>query len=365
MMIRSRLAGLGVALLLLLAALPLRAQDIVFYWESWNSTLNVSEADQTITIAEAQTFVLESGQVRRASRSWADPVSVASVFVNLAGGELVELRRATSGESPGTYTVSASGDETLLRAYLPRAARGGERFTVQINYTTPLTTRNLVDWYAVPETRGARVERAVVRINFTDAEPPPEGLARVVSNNASLSISGRTVTVTSTRPLQDGEPLYVQMPFGEVGAASNSQSAAPTARPVVPTPRPAASTPAPGAQELGISLEGLLPLLCIVIVVVLLLSRGGGGGLGGLIGLLLRMFLGGGGGGTRGGGGFFPPGGGFGGSSGGSSGRTRPPSGFGGSSGGSSGGGFRRSPNQGRSVPTVRNRKGGGSAGLG
>ncbi|GEM_PF-1227082 len=358
------------AVVLLLTALPVGAQDISFYWESWNSNINVSAAEGQLTIAEAQTLIIETGTIGRVNRGWLDPVEVQTVYVNAPDGELIELRRANSGEAPGTYMVTTSGDETNLTAYMPERYGNGDSFLLQINYTAPIFTDNLIDWYAVPEERGAPVNSATVRFNFLDGTPPAEGLARVVSNNATLTISGRVVSVSTTQPLPDGEALYVQMPFGaEVGGATNNQNApVAVATAVRVTPTPTASQPA----ALGISLESLLPIIVIGAIVIFLIMRsrggatsGGGGGclgnLGGcgsIIGVLMSLF---GGRGGSGGGGIFPGGGG----SSGGSGRSAPPT-FGGSGGSSSGGGgFRRSGNQQRSVPTVRNRKGGGSAGVG
>lgn len=348
-------------LTLALLALPATAQNISFYWENWTTSINVSTADQLLTIAEAQTYVIEAGTVRRAVRTWADPVTIGTVYVSSPTGDLTELSARTSGETPGTYILRTSGDETALTAYLPRTLSGGDSFILQINYTARLLTDNLLDWYAVPENRGAPVNNALVRINFLDGVPPETGLARVVSNNASISVSGRVVSAVTNAPLADGEALYVQMPFGVEVAAGNAQSA-PVATPLPRnTTTPAGSA---GSEAIGFSIEGLLPILFIIIVVVIFLGRGRNrsGGIMGIIGLLLSLFSGRGGGGS---------GGGFGGgSSGGTSGggRSAPPT-FGGTSGGSSSSGsrsgFRRSTNQTRSAPTVRNRKGGGSAGLG
>ncbi|MBK8026728.1 MAG: hypothetical protein IPK19_36430 [Chloroflexi bacterium] len=355
-------ARFWVILVLLLVVLPqfaAGAQDVSFYWENWNASINVSEAEQTLSIAESQTFVLQSGTIRRGSRAWLDPVTINTVYVNMPDGELVELERSSGGETPGTYEVSTAGDEITLRYYFPEPVNGGDSFLVQINYTVPLLTENLVDWYVIPENHAAPINSSVVQINFLDADAPPEGLARVVSNNATVRVQAQTVSIMTPNALDVDEPLYVQMPFGAgAGAASNNQSGGVAAQATVaprPTSVPATPTNQPEQGGLfGFSLDSLLPILCIIIVVAIVL---GGRGSSGCLGMLLSLFLGGRGGGIGGSGGGIFPGGGSG------SGRTRTPSGpFG---GGSSGGGFRRSGNQGRSAPTVRNRKGGGSAGLG
>lgn len=351
---RSRLILFLVTLLLL--PLTAAAQDISFYWESWNASINVSEAEQTLTIAESQTFVMESGSVARASRVWLDPVTINTVYLNTPQGDLVELRRAASGETPGTYTVSATGDQTTVRYFFPEPVEGGDTFLVQFNYTAPLVTENLLDWYVIPEDHAAPVNSSTVQINFLDSDAPPEGLARVVSNNAVVTVQGQTVSIMIPDALEVDEPLYIQMPFGaEVGAASNNQSGGILTEPTAVRAQPGDS----GSEGLfGMSFDSLLPILCIIVVVILIISGRGGGG---LINLLLNLFLSGRGGSGGGffGGGFFGGGGSYGdGSSRGSGGSANRPS-------NPSSGGFRRSGNQNRSVPSVRNRKGGGSSGLG
>lgn len=350
-------------LLTLLIPFSASAQSVEFYWESWDAVINISEADQSMTIAEAQTFVIESGSVARGSRSWVEPVEIDTVYVTTPEGDLVELTRANSGERAGTYTVTRSGDETLLRYFFPSPVSGGDTFLLQINYTTPLLTENLVDWDVIPLEHGAPVNRSSVQFNFIDTDPPSEGLIRVVSNNGTVSVSDRSVTIQSNGALDADEAFYIQMPFG-VGVAGGV-AVQPTA--IRANPTAVRTQPQPDAEQdvFGIDLGSILPILCIIGVLVLLGGRG-------LLGSLLGGFLGGGG---LGGGGFGGTGGGvFGGGSsgggifgGGGSRRTpgtptRPSSGGSSSSGG---GGFRRSANQSRSVPTVRSRKRGGSSGLG
>lgn len=370
------------------------AQDsapIVFHWESWDTTINVSASDQWLAITEAQRFAIESGSVRRGSRSWFDPVTVGGVTLTTPEGEQVELTAASDGEAANTYTIEKSDDETTLRYYFPTPVAAGDSFLVQINYTVPVTTRNLVDWYAVPDTHGAPINASTVQVNFIDTDPPDSGLIRVLSDNGTTTVRDRKVTIRASGALEPDEPLYIQMPFGTgVSASLGAESsggvvAAPTSSSAT-SYRPAPQT---NAQD-ELSLDNLVPFLCIFGVIVLIAASGWlnrifggegggllGGGFGGGDGNDLTGYDGsegdeggGSGGGSRGGsgGGFF---GGFGGGSSGYRSNRSFGSGFSSSRSNSfrsssfgssrSSGGFQHTSDHHRSD----SHKGGGGAGLG
>lgn len=341
--------GLLIASLLVLTTGSL-AQAITFEWTRWDDVITVQPATSTLDIAETQEFQINSGTVRRGSRSWTDPVDIQGVFY-VSDGQPVPLT-AGQGEDPGTYTLSDQDGETFLTYYLPQVAEAGESFIVQINYTTPIPNEGLVDWIVIPGDHGATVNSSTVTVNFPEGDVPDEGLVRVVSGNGTVNVQGNTVVIQSNTPIASDQSFALQMPFGEgVGAASDPVGNQPAAN--EPAPADNVGAQAEPAAALGIDFSTILLILCVIGALVIF----GGGG---LLRSLLGAFLGGGLGGISGqprGGGFFPTP-----RSGGTTRRrvNPPPSGSGSSRG------FRPSSRQGRSAPTIRSDKDdGGSAGLG
>ncbi len=340
---------IAAVILLLGVSGVVQAQDISFRWNRWDVIIDVQADGQALAISEVQEFVILEGTVRFGERAWTDPVEVQNVFVVMGtGSNAPEQLTESDSEEPGTYTVSQSGDETELRYYLPREAQGGEIFIAQINYTAPVTVEGLVDWQVIPDEHAAPIESSTVTINFAPDAVPAQGLVRVASGTGTVTQNGNSFVIQSQGAVPANEGFAVQAPFGEgVGTAGDpADGAVEPAGGAAQAPR---TEPQDDSSGLKINNTCLLGVLCVVGLFLLL---GGGRLLRGLGGL--GPVIGGGQGGT---GGIGP----FGGGTGGTTGRIP----GGGTSTGRSRG-FRRSPTQGRSLPRIGRRKGGGGrAGLG
>lgn len=311
-------------------------------WLRWDGELTVD--NNQVTVSEVHEVAITDGVLRFGTRGWPEAVDVLGVQVAIDGGAPQTLRPGNA-DVEGTYSVTQQGGEYLLRYNLPTALEQGQSFVVQMDYTRSLTVDGVVDWTVVPSDHPFPIESSSVVLNFPEGEAPDSSLVRVTSGDATVFQEGNRVIVESNGTIEAGQALALQIPFGAgVGAAGDSSGTGGSSGvpdPVQPVP-PANEAPESGG---GFNFSSVLMLICLMGILLLF---GGGNLLRGLLGGL---------GGTPTGrtgynpvnptqprGGFFPPQG--------PSTRNR---------------GFRRSADQGRSVPTIRGKKDneGGSANFG
>lgn len=308
-------------------------------WVRWDGELTVDGNE--VTVSEVHEVEITDGVLRFGTRGWPEAVDITGVQLSVDGGAPQSLRAGRS-DAAGTYTITQQGGEYLLRYNMPSALEQGQSFIVQLDYSRPLTVDGVVDWTVVPSDHPFPIESSSVVLNFPEGQAPDASLVRVTSGEATVFQEENRVIVESNGTIEAGQALALQIPFGvgvgQAGDSGSGSSGVPD--PVQPLP-PANEAPSSGG---GLDFGGVLTLVCLMGVLLLF----GGGN-------LLRGLLGGLGGATTGrtgnspirptgGTGFFPP-----------QGPT------------TSNRGFRRSTDQGRSVPTIRGKKDndGGSANFG
>lgn len=311
-------------------------------WQRWDAELMVY--DDQVVASEVHEVAITDGVLRFGTRGWPEAVDVTGVQLAIDGGQVQQLQSGTS-DSPGNYTLSQQGGEYLLRYNLPSALEQGQSFVVQIDYNAPLTVNGIVDWTVIPANHPFPIESSSVVMNFQDGQAPDSSLVRLVSGDATVLQDANRIIIESNGVIEAGQSLALQVPFGAgVGQAGGSQSGGDSGAIAPSQPIPAPANEVPNTDG-GISIGTVLMLVCIGGVILLL---GGGNLLRGLLGGLAGAATGGTSSNpvspTRPTGGIFP--------------RNTPTN---------TDRGFRRSSNQGRSVPTVRGKKDndGGSANFG
>jgi hypothetical protein len=330
--IASSLALLGLLLAMVGGA---AAQGPSVEWEAWNAQITAYNNDTQMDVAETQVINVLDGSLSAGERDYTQPVNIQQVYLAMNNGQ---PRQLEEGSGPGTYQVSNSGSDVVLQYELPTSAEAGDTFAVQINYTVDQPTAGVIDWFAVPGDHGAPVRSSTVTLNFPDGDAPDASLVRFTEGNGTVSTSGNSIVIQSQGTIQANQAFGVQLPYGAgVGAASNPSSGT--------NNNPVQNVPTGGTSNDSGGLGSILGILCIVGVIILF---GGSSLLRGLLGGIGGNVLGG----SNRGGGIF--------------GGSRPPTNnnpFGGNTP-SSGRGFRESPNQNRSVPTINNdkRRGGGAS---
>jgi len=353
--------GLLVILSLLFTGSFASAQNIDLQWNRWDAQITVSGDNSPMTISEVQEIQVLGGTVNGGTRYWTTPVELQSVQVLLNGERSARQLNQGNGTDNGTYTLSQSQGNYILRYRLPSPQNGGNTFTLQIDYRANSPTTGMVDWKIVPVNHDFPVKSSLVKIRFPSGQGPDASLVRASQTNAQVQIQGNDYLIQSRDVIPANQAFAVQVPFGAgVGAAGgNGGVTDPNAGNTGGVTDPFAPNPAPTDQGISLGLPSVGTICGIACIIGVLLLLGGGGLLRGLLGGLF-------GGGTRtAGGGLF---------GGGTPGGTVYPgssstgdSGGGGTftgSGGSTGRGFRQSGDQSRNVGRVGDDKdsGGGAS---
>lgn len=362
----------GVALLLVLLAVfgvtVVTAQNIQVEWLRWDAIINVDSANDLLQVNETQEIEVTRGTLRQGTRFWVDDVDVDGVFI-VTGSRPQALRENSSGDA-GTYQVRTVNGEVTLTYYLPEPAERGDRFVVQINYTTPIENEGLFDMSVVPARRGFPVNSSTITINFPAGEAPDQTLVRFTAGSGSVTVEGDTVIIQSRGAIPADQNFAIQMPFGEgVGAAADSGSGSGSSGSgssgsggssggstgIAPT----------GGTGGGGGIDPMFIMIGLVVVVLVLVAIGRGGSGRNLLSTLLGMFMGGAAGGRSSGGSSNPSGGIFGSGSSSTTRSTRSTDTQRDTQSRSSERGFRASRDQDRSVPQIKSDKdddGGGAS---
>ena len=334
---RLRLMTSGLFLVLSLAnVLHVAAQSPGVEWLNWDAVITTQANSAQLAIVETQTVQVTNGTLQTGQRNYSQPVNIQSVYIAINREQQLQL---SQGNGVGNYQVSNSNGDMILDYQLPHSVGAGDRFAIQINYTTNSPTAGLIDWFIVPGAHAAPVQSSTVTINFPAGQVPDTTFVRIPEGVGTITTSGNSIIVQSQNAIPANQSFEIQLPYSaSVSNAGNSSNSNPN-NPVVVQPTPTGTT-----NSTGGGLSTILVVLCIVGALVVFgafsLARGLFSGLGGLLG------------GNRSAG----------------SGSTNNPSSP--SGGGSSFGnppvqsrGFRESPNQNREVPQVsRDKKSGGSA---
>ena len=143
---RTLRAAAGLLLLILLAtAAPSFAQESKqLYWQRWDADVAIN-TDGSFAVTETQEIVFTSGSFRFGTRNIkTDRLRDITDVQVTADGQA--LRRASSGETAGTFVVtsSASGD-FVIKWFFPTAVSDSRHVYVPVSYThLTLPTSDLV-----------------------------------------------------------------------------------------------------------------------------------------------------------------------------------------------------------------------------
>lgn len=344
--------GILAILILFFTGSVVSAQSINLQWNRWDAQITVQGDNSPLIISEVQEIQVLDGTVNGGTRYWTTPIELQNVQVLLSGERSSRQMVQGNGTDNGTYALSQSGGNYVLRYRLPNPQQRGNTFTIQIDYRANSPTTGMVDWKIVPADHDFPVQSSLVKIRFPGGQGPDASLVRASQTNANVQIQGNDYLIQSAGVIPANTAFAVQVPFGAgVGAAGgNDPISGGGINPISPQP-------APSDQGVSIGLPSFGTICGIACIIGVLLLLGGGGLLRGLLGGLF-------GGGTRttSGGGLF-----------GNQGRTIYPGGsdsggggsfFGSGSGSTSGRGFRQSGDQNRNVGRVGDDKdsGGGAS---
>jgi hypothetical protein len=281
---RGKVTAIGsVILMLALCLIPsvVSAQATSVEWNRWDADITVQSNSEQIQIVEKQEVKVVTGTVRFGRRGWTTPVQIQTVFVSIGNSQPRQLTEANDN-APGTYSLTQSGGEYVLRYNLDPAQNAGDTYFVQISYTAASPTTGMVDWIVIPTNRDFPVRSSTVRIRFPQGQVPDVSLARVVRGNGAAQINGNEIVIQLQGTVAPQQAFAIQIPFGPgVGApAQGGESGG-----VNPGQQPVDPGAVPGDPGTVIEVPGglgsLLMILCVIGFLVLI---GGGGLLRGLLG---------------------------------------------------------------------------------
>ena len=207
------------------------AQNINLQGNHWDDDITLQTDGVTAQIQEKEDVSIESGTLHFGSRTYTAPVTIQTVYLIENGGSLQQL---SQGNKPGKYEVSNAVNSTTVKYHFTQTLNSGNSFVVQINFTTHLSTNNVLDWFIIPGGNIYPVNNSTTTIHFPNGQAPDSSLVRVVQGNATVSVKGNNIVIQSTGTISAHQPLEIQMPFGgsfssvaptnNTGSANNANS---------------------------------------------------------------------------------------------------------------------------------------------
>lgn len=222
-------------LVFLLAALvpaisrPVRAQTKTYYWQQFDVDVQVLE-NGDLMVTERQTLNFSGAPFTFGYRT----VPTDSSGRN-DGIEEVSVRQGdqvyqqSGSQSPGTFRLTRSGDETEIYWYFAPAT-GSNSYTVSYRVLNAVRTEpggDQVFWNALPADLGAPVQNSTMTISLPEGIEAASTIALYDGRESdrvqsAVSSDGRTVTFRLTQPRLSGDrvEIGVRFPSGQLDVST-------------------------------------------------------------------------------------------------------------------------------------------------
>ena len=228
---RTMRAAVGLWLLILwVTAAPSLAQESKqLYWQRWDAEITI-DADGSFKVIETQEIVFTSGSFRFGTRNIkTDRLRDITGVQVTADGQA--LRRASSGETAGTFVVTSDGSgDFIVKWFFPRSV-SDSRHVYVLSYTVDGALRyydggDQFWWSVVGPERSFPVRSSTVTVRV----PAPATVSNFDNYGVratATQLDAQTMEFTSSEAINPGEQIEVRVQFthGVVAGSPSSWQA--------------------------------------------------------------------------------------------------------------------------------------------